>query len=78
MEEAAAFGRPLVPGGYAFGWRYKTFFIGIPIFLSMIMFIRQLADHINLPPLARRSCLWCAGRADPTANRVDAEWQFES
>ncbi len=29
--------RPHVPGGYAFGWRYQTFFIDTPVFLPWLV-----------------------------------------
>src|SRR5688572_7236491 len=28
--------RPRVPGGYAFGWRFRTFFIEMPIYLQWL------------------------------------------
>jgi D-amino-acid oxidase len=36
MEDVAALQFPDVPGGYAFAWRYQTFFIDTPIFLPWL------------------------------------------
>jgi len=37
MEDAAAVERPIVPGGYAFAWRYRTFFVDTTLFLPWLV-----------------------------------------
>ena len=37
MEAVEVVERPNVPGGYAFGWKYRTFFIDTPIFLPWLL-----------------------------------------
>src|ERR1700686_3139673 len=37
MEAVEVVERPHVPGGYAFGWKYRTFFIDTPIFLPWLL-----------------------------------------
>src|SRR5713101_8181194 len=37
MEEVEFVERPHVPGGYMFGWKYRTFFIDTPIFLPWLL-----------------------------------------
>lgn len=37
MEALEFVERPHVPGGYAFGWKYRTFFIDTPIFLPWLL-----------------------------------------
>lgn len=36
MENFEVHERPNVPGGYAFGWKYRTFFIDVPIYLQWL------------------------------------------
>lgn len=36
MEDFEVHERPNVPGGYAFGWKYKTFFVDTPIYLNWL------------------------------------------
>jgi len=36
MENFETHERPNVPGGYAFGWKYSTFFIDVPIYLRWL------------------------------------------
>jgi len=37
VEDFEILERPHVPGGYAFGWRYQTFFIDTPVFLPWLV-----------------------------------------
>lgn len=37
MQQVRILERPEVPGGYAFGWRYVSFFIDMPVYLAWLM-----------------------------------------
>lgn len=37
MEGAEGFVRPEVPGGYAFGWRYRTFFMDASVYIPWLL-----------------------------------------
>ncbi len=37
MQQVRILERPEVPGGYAFGWHYRTFFIDMPLYLPWLM-----------------------------------------
>jgi D-amino-acid oxidase len=50
VEDPAACERPEVPGGYEFGWRYRTFFIDTSIFLSWLAVRFETAGGLLAPP----------------------------
>lgn len=43
--------KPDVPGGYSYGWRYRTFFIDMPVYLSWMVarFTAQGGRMVSLP-----------------------------